>query len=48
MSAIYLAHWPLVIFGILGDSELQWPARQAPAAEDAAGACLAGYYSYYN
>ena len=40
-----LTHWPLPNFHIFNDIVLQWLARQAPAAQDAAGACLAGYYS---
>ena len=42
---LMLTHWPLVIFSILIYNVLQQQAKQAPAAQDAAGACLAGYCS---
>ena len=38
-------HWPVVKFDITNNTVLQQLARQAPAAQDAGGACLAGYYS---
>ena len=40
-----LTHWPLVNFNLLNDRVLQQLARQPPTAQNAAGACLAGYYS---
>ena len=43
--AISLTNWPLVNFNIIDDSVLQHLARQAPAAQDVAGARLAGYQS---
>ena len=40
-----LTHWPRENFNISNNRVLQQQARQAPAAQDAAEACLAGYYS---
>ena len=40
-----LTHWSLVDFNITNESVPQQLARQAPAAQDAAVACLPGYYS---
>ena len=42
--SLVLTHWSLVNVNIMNDSEPQQLARQAPAAQDATGACLAGYY----
>ena len=40
-----LTHLPLVNFSIFNSNVLQRPVRQAPAAQDAAWACLACYLS---
>ena len=40
----YLNNWFQVNFNITNESVLRQLARQAPAAQDAAGACLAGHY----
>ena len=42
-SSRVLTHWSLGNFNIVNDIVLQQLARQAPVAQDAAGACHAGY-----
>ena len=42
---VKFTHWPLVNFNITNESVPQRLERQAPAAQDAAGACIPGYYS---
>ena len=40
-----LTHLPLVNFNIMNESVLLQAGRQAPAAQDAAGACRFGDYN---